>query len=190
MAQEDNIKFQSGLNASRLFENRADPGEWGQPFEQEFPHIRGIAEFVSAVGDTQENAPFDYGAEDWHEFIARKNSGRLCAITKDTFYYSLEVLRPVRMNYDAQFADGTSRKAAFGLAEGGELITAFGRKAGTTSADRQPNRTGPGGPDSGERTRPSWPMTSAAASVVQDRSEPSCVWDGSEQPDRVSRLAP
>jgi len=130
MAQEENFKFQSGRNAFRLFENRADPGEWGEPYEQDFRPIHGIADFVSAVDDTQDNAPFDYGAEDWHEFIARKNSGRLCAITKDTFYYSLEVLRPVRMNYDAQFADGTSRKAVFGLAEGDELITAFWQEGG------------------------------------------------------------
>ena len=68
---------------------------------------------------------FDYGGDDWQEFIPRMRSGHLAEITGRMFFYWLEVLPPRYMNKTVKCCDGKERKVDFGFAEGYDRVTAF-----------------------------------------------------------------
>ncbi len=53
--------------------------------------------------------------------------GERVEMDEELWWYYLEVLPPVHMRYRATLCDGTQKDAAFGFAEGAELVTAFWR---------------------------------------------------------------
>jgi hypothetical protein len=69
-------------------------------------------------------------ANDFQEFIQKRDEGRRCLIDKGMFYYFLEVLPPRFMGREVELVDGSKRMAAFGFAEGAERITAFWEDGG------------------------------------------------------------
>ena len=68
------------------------------------------------------------------EFCAARDTDRRVEVSEDLWFYFLEVLPPVHMNYQACVQDRCgariNRWVAFGFAEGAELVTAFWREDG------------------------------------------------------------
>jgi hypothetical protein len=65
--------------------------------------------------------------ENWAELIKQWREGKRCEIDEGVFDYFLEALPPVCMNRLLTVKSGARIHAAFGYAEGSELITAFWR---------------------------------------------------------------
>jgi hypothetical protein len=87
---------------------------------------------MTQTTETAPTVPQVFTMDSIKEFCVARDTGRMVEVDEELWYYFLEVLPPVHMNYDAEVlnarGDGYIRiKASFGFAEGYERVTAFWR---------------------------------------------------------------
>jgi hypothetical protein len=85
---------------------------------------------MTSETETRKVHRYDDTDEAWKEFIEAMHSGESFECDEEMFDYWLEVLPPVLWKRKVKLPNGETVNAAFGFAEGADVITVFWFKNG------------------------------------------------------------